>query len=72
MFYNTNDDQFFGMTLIWWVIWMIMIFWIFLTPYDIPGQRTKKEQPLNLLKKRFALREIDKKEFEEMKKILET
>lgn len=72
MFYNTNDDQFFGMTLIWWVIWMIMIFWIFLTPYDIPRQRTKKEQPLNLLKKRFALREIDKKEFEEMKKILET
>ena len=72
MFYNTNDDQYLGMTLIWWIVWIIMIFWIFVTPYDIPGQRTKREQPIDLIKKRYALGEIDKEEFEEMKKNLQS
>jgi putative membrane protein len=48
-----------------------MIFWIFATPYDIPGQRRKKNSPLNLLQKRFASGEITKEEYQEHKKILE-
>jgi len=37
---------------------------------DIPGLQ-KKEDPLDLLKRRFANGEIDEKEFEERKAVLE-
>jgi putative membrane protein len=67
MFYNNN---FWGMDIIWWFIWMVMIFWIFATPYDIPGQRRRKDAPLDILQKRFAAGEITKEEYQERKKIL--
>ena len=66
MFYN----NFGGMNFIWWIIWMIMIFWIFATPYNIPGQRTRKDSPLDILQKRFAAGEITAGEYAEKKKIL--
>ena len=69
MFYE--GQQFWGMHLIRWVIWMILLFWIFATPYSIPGQRAKKASPLDVLKMRFATGEIDSSEFEERKNILE-
>lgn len=50
---------------------MIMIFWIFATPYNIPGQRTRKNSPLDILQKRFASGEITNDEYQEKKKILE-
>jgi putative membrane protein len=65
------DGHFGGMHLIWWILWLIFIFWIFAIPYDIPGQRKKKETPLDILKKRYAAGEINKNEYEEMKKTLE-
>jgi putative membrane protein len=68
MFYSGN---YWGMNLIWWVIWMIMIFWIFATPYNISGQRTKKDSPLDILQKRFASGQINNDEYQEKKKILE-
>ncbi|HEK19034.1 MAG: hypothetical protein C0191_06325 [Mucilaginibacter sp.] len=68
MYYNGN---FWGMHLIWWFVWMILLFWIFATPYDIPGQRKKKESPLDILQKRFASGEITTEEYQEKKKILE-
>lgn len=60
-----------GMNFIWWGIWLVMIFWIFAIPYDIPGQRNRKDSPLDILKKRFASGKITLKEYEEMKKNLE-
>ncbi|RUA34441.1 MAG: SHOCT domain-containing protein [Bacteroidetes bacterium] len=60
-----------GMHIIWWVIWVIFMIWIFATPWDIPGQRTKKETPLDLLKKRYAKGEISKEEYEDIKKTLQ-
>lgn len=60
-----------GMHLIWWFIWIIFFIWIFATPYDIPGQRRKKDSPLDILKKRLASGEINKEEYDEKKKILE-
>jgi putative membrane protein len=69
MFYNNYN--FWGMHFMWWFIWMILLFWIFLTPYDIPGQRTKKGTPLDILKKRFASGQITKEQYHEHKSILE-
>jgi len=69
MFYNNN---FWGMDIVWWLVWMVMIFWIFATPYDIPGQRRRKDAPLDILQKRFASGQITNEEYQEIKKILVT
>ena len=50
---------------------MVIIFWIFAIPYDIPGQRKQKDKPLAILKKRLASGKITLKEYEEMKKSIE-
>lgn len=67
MFYN----NFGGMSFVWWLIWLMLIFWIFATPYDIPGQRKRKDSPLDILQKRFASGEINNDEYQERKKIIE-
>ncbi len=64
------EGHYWGMHIIWWVIWVIFIMWIFATPWDIPGQKMKKETPLDLLKKRYANGEISKEEYEDIKKTL--
>ncbi|HEK19606.1 SHOCT domain-containing protein [Mucilaginibacter sp. 44-25] len=69
MYYN---NSFWGMDLIWWFAWFIMLTWIFAVRYNIPGQRNKKDGPLDLLLKRFASGEIGKEEYHERKKIIET
>ncbi|MCM4154396.1 SHOCT domain-containing protein [Gramella sp. AN32] len=68
-FYN---GHFGGMHLIWWFIWLVFLGWIFFIPSDIPYQKSKKEDPLDLLRRRFANGEITKEEFEESKKILKS
>ena len=69
MFYN--GYHFWGMHLGWWFVWLIFIFWIFATPYDIPGQRSRKDSPLDILQKRFASGQITNDEYLEKKMILE-
>ena len=63
--------HFWGMHLIWWFIWVIFLIWIFATPYDIPGQKIKKDAPLDILKKRYAAGSINTEEYKEKKKLLE-
>ncbi|MEQ8625983.1 SHOCT domain-containing protein [Ekhidna sp.] len=65
------EGHYWGMHVFWWVVWVIFIIWIFVTPWDIPGQRTKKETPLDILKKRYASGEIDRQQFEDMRKDLQ-
>lgn len=65
-----NGYQFWGMDMIWWFLWIVLMFWIFAMPYNIPGQRRAKDSPLDMLKKRFASGEINKEEYEENKLIL--
>lgn len=67
---HLDDGHFGGMHLIWWIVWVVVLVWIFILPYDIPLQRTKKEDPLDILKRRFAEGEITKEEFEEFRKSL--
>lgn len=66
-----NGYEFGGMHFIWWIIWMSFLFWIFFTPYSIPGERSNKETPLDILRKRFASGEITNDEYQDHKKILE-
>lgn len=66
------DGHFGGMHLIWWIIWIIFLAWIFFIPADIPYQKSAKDSPLDILKKRFAKGEISKEEFEESKKVLKS
>ncbi len=66
-----DGHHFWGMHWFWWILWVIFIFWIFATPYDIPGQRKKKEAPLDILKKRLANGEISKEEYEDLKNTIE-
>jgi putative membrane protein len=68
MMYNGG---FWGMNLIWWFIWMVMIFWIFATPYSIPGQRFRKDTAFDILRKRYAAGELTTEEYKEKKKLLE-
>lgn len=66
-----NDYNFFGMHLIWWLIWSLLLIWIFFIPYDIPGQRAKKDSPLDILKKRLASGQITDAEYRAKKTLLE-
>lgn len=51
---------------------MILIFWVFATPYNIPGQRMKKESAFDILQKRFAAGTISNDEYQEKKRMMET
>lgn len=66
-----NSHEYFGMHFFWWIVWVLFLLWIFAIPYNIPGQRMKRDSPLHILKKRFALGEITETEFNDMKKLLE-
>jgi len=63
--------NFWGMHLIWWVVWVMLLVWIFLTPWDVPGQKKKPDSPMEILKKRYARGEINKEQYEEMRGNLE-
>ena len=69
--YMYGGYHFLGMHAIWWIIWIFILFWIFAIPYNIPGQRSKKESHLDILEKRLASGEIDQEEYLQKKKILE-
>lgn len=64
------NDYYLGMSAIWWMIWLVVLFWIFVLPYDIPGQRKRKDTSLELLKKRFAAGQMTKEEFQSQKDLL--
>lgn len=59
-----------GMHLFWWIIWIIILFWIFAIPDDIPGQRKKKESNFDVLKRKYASGEYTTQEYMERKKNL--
>ena len=63
--------HFMGMHLIWWFVWLFIIFWVFATPYYVPGQQKKRGSSLDILRNRFASGQITTEEYHEKKKILE-
>lgn len=69
MFYD--GYHFWGMHLIWWFVWVMLMFWLFVLPYSITGQRrTYSDSSLEILKRRYASGEINTEEFNEKKKVL--
>ena len=68
MFY---ENYYWGMSFIWWIIWMGLLIWIFAIPYDIPFQRRRKDSPLDILQKRFAAGQISSDEYAQSKRTLE-
>ena len=64
------DYHYYGMNLVWWAIWCVVLFWIFVLPFDIPGQRRRRDSPLDILNKRFASGEITNEEYHNRKKML--
>ena len=67
MFY---ENYYWGMNLVWWIIWILLLFWIFAIPIAIPGQRKRADSPLHILQKRYAAGEITTDDYQEKKKIL--
>lgn len=63
--------HYWGMHWIWWIIWVIFLIWIFATPWDIPGQRKKETNAMEVLQKRLASGEISDEEFERIKSKIE-
>jgi putative membrane protein len=61
-----------GMHLVWWIVWFILLSWVFILPYNIPGQRFRSESPLEILENRLSSGEITQEEFDEKKRILDS
>ena len=66
-----NGYPYWGMDLIWWFIWVVVLIWIFATPYSIPGERRQKDTSLDILKRQLASGKIKIEEYEKKKKMLE-
>lgn len=60
-----------GMHLIWWLIWVMFLLTVFVSPYEIPGQRSKRQSPLDILQNRLASGQITNEEYQEKKTMLE-
>lgn len=69
MFYY--DYHFIGMHIIWWFFWFTFVYWIFATPYYLPGLGKRINSPYFILQKRFASGEISKEIYLEHKKMLD-
>lgn len=65
------SNYYFGMNVIWWVIWILLLFWIFAIPYNIPGQRRRKDSAFDTLQKRYANGHITESEYLDKKRIME-
>ena len=66
-----NGYYFGGMHYIWWFIWVLVIIWIFFTPWTIPGNRRITGSALDILQKRFAAGKITKEQYLEQKRLLD-
>lgn len=65
------DYHFFGMHLLWWFFWILIMFMMFGWFEPVPKKRLRRDSPLDILQKRFASGEITNEEYQEKKRILE-
>ena len=67
-----DNYHFGGMHFFWWFLWIVMLLWIFVIPFDIPGQRNRKTLPLDVLRERLAAGKITDEEFQHKKKLIDS
>lgn len=67
---NSNNTYIWGMDIIWWCVWIVILVWIFLLPYNLPFQRKRKNSSIDILKNRYAAGVISKAEYLEAKQVL--
>ena len=65
------NNYYWGMNVVWWIIWIILMFWIFAIPYKIPGQRRSRDTAFDILQKRYAQGNISEAEYYDKKRIME-
>ncbi|MCM4169795.1 hypothetical protein KCTC52924_03572 [Arenibacter antarcticus] len=70
MFYY--NGFFWGMHLVWWSIWLVLLGWVFFAPTSTSSTETKEYDSVTMLKIRFAKGEISKTEYEQSKKLLKS
>ena len=68
MFY---EYHFFGMHLLWWAFWVILMFTLFGWFEPVPKKRVRRDAPLDILKRRFASGDITEEEYQAKKRVLE-
>ena len=71
MWHMYDGYHFWGMHLIWWTIWILLILWLLFVPLRSRRKIKDHDTPLEILKKRFASGAISRTEYEETKAILE-
>lgn len=64
------EGHFWGMHMIWWIVWVFLLIWIFALPFQIPGQRDSEKNAIAILKQRFAKGEVSKEEYQERLQVL--
>ncbi len=64
-------NYFWGMNLVWWFMWIMLLFWIFVIPFGIPGQRHRPGTPLDVLRMRLASGQITPEQYQEHKQLLD-
>lgn len=71
--FQSFDGGWFGMHMIWWLFWIILLvsFFSFSTPVPRKKARLNRLTPLDILQRRFAANEISTEDYEERKAILE-
>lgn len=67
-----GDYGFFGMHMLWWFFWILIMFLMFGWFEPVPKKRVRRDSPLDILQKRFASGEITNEEYQEKKSILST
>lgn len=65
------ENYYFGMNIIWWGLGIIMLFLMYLIPFDSTSQRQKKESAFKLLQKKFIMGEITESNYNDKKKNLQ-
>lgn len=64
------DFGFFGMHMLWWLFWIILISILFGWFEPVPKKRIRKDSALDILQRRFASGEVTAEEYQASKDVL--
>ena len=69
--WNTHGGNILGIYWVWWLLGTILLAWLFFANRKtLPDVGEKKDDPVDILNKRYAAGEITKEEYEKQKQEL--